>query len=685
MRNLFRIISILALVFLSNAVAGQCDATVEWEFNPPPPENGFYPSGTTVELCISVSSVTITPVSAVNGFGLELPPGWDMESVDGTNAPEPCGTGQWLFLSSLTCSGIDYPPGFYHDGNFGGPIDGNPCNNFGEICFSEVNFCIEMTLESPAESGVEDGADIAPTLIIYPDGIVGSWAVESCVIPVTYPGDLFYYGCPVIESDPEEVIICDSNSICLSEFLNDTIQDGGEWGGPNNWVADDCATFDPETAWPGLYSYTYLNPAGCPIPTLLEVSYNEIVSPQTEYICDSEPFNLNEYEFNIELPDDGIWLYPDASPPTEVLDGVVDPAVDSDGGFIYRYSEEDCWVHQVFPFEFVDPDIDDDNPFFYVCNTTEPLDLNELELPIQGAHTGEWFRVQDDGFISISEGVIDPANFSNGIYRYDYAFGTSGSCPGELTIFVEFKVDSYSEIEVCGDTGEICLNELVSGNLPPDGYWSLLDTNGNLVEQFEESFELCIQGSEINEMLESYQSGFRFVYFGGLYSCGAYTYTLQFLPNGPFGTSCSQLFETLVSNECIPETAELNLYEPGTDVLIATYPSSGSTENGYLFEVQESGNYDIYISLFGFLVKKIEDQSISNESQADFGMLTRGDFDGDNSVGLPDFSLFASIYGSSAEDENFVSVADMNCDLQIGIADFTLFSSSYGQEGDSPF
>ena len=55
-----------------------------------------------------------------------------------------------------------------------------------------------------------------------------------------------------------------------------------------------------------------------------------------------------------------------------------------------------------------------------------------------------------------------------------------------------------------------------------------------------------------------------------------------------------------------------------------------------------------------------------------------GDFDGDGTVGFPDFILFASAFGTQQSDTNYSTLADMNADGQVGFPDFILFANVFG-------
>ncbi len=60
------------------------------------------------------------------------------------------------------------------------------------------------------------------------------------------------------------------------------------------------------------------------------------------------------------------------------------------------------------------------------------------------------------------------------------------------------------------------------------------------------------------------------------------------------------------------------------------------------------------------------------------------DFDGDGTVGFPDFVSFAGVFGSSEGDEKYDAKYDLNGDGEIGFSDFVIFAQNFGKEVPSP-
>ena len=63
--------------------------------------------------------------------------------------------------------------------------------------------------------------------------------------------------------------------------------------------------------------------------------------------------------------------------------------------------------------------------------------------------------------------------------------------------------------------------------------------------------------------------------------------------------------------------------------------------------------------------------------------MVNGDADGDNEVGIGDYALVSSSYGSGPGDPGWQPNADLNGDESVDIADYAILSSHYGEAGDN--
>ena len=186
------------LRFRSSRLCGVCyqpdKITVEYN---PPPVNGTYSSGQTVQICVTVNewignaAGTIEWLHAVT---FEFGDSWDVDGLV-PNPPSSCdGSGTWGWYDSwVGCNtGQTYGPGFAYDsasgvGCGGSPNDGDPGNNWGDgngPCSNipdqspPVTFCMNITVNDcpPAVTGGGLGLSVQ----LLSDGDSGSWNQTGC-------------------------------------------------------------------------------------------------------------------------------------------------------------------------------------------------------------------------------------------------------------------------------------------------------------------------------------------------------------------------------------------------------------------------------------------------------------------------------------------------------------------------
>ena len=80
----------------------------------------------------------------------------------------------------------------------------------------------------------------------------------------------------------------------------------------------------------------------------------------------------------------------------------------------------------------------------------------------------------------------------------------------------------------------------------------------------------------------------------------------------------------------------------------------------------------------------VDDPAMSQAVSVDSGAFgddtaTIPDFDGDGTIGLGDFVIFAGAYGSHEGDEKYETTFDLNGDGEIGFADFLMFAEEFGK------
>ena len=186
------------LRFRSSRLCGVCyqpdKITVEYN---PPPVNGTYSSGQTVQICVTVNewignaAGTIEWLHAVT---FEFGDSWDVDGLTPA-PPSSCdGSGSWGWYESwVGCNtGQTYGPGFAYDsasgvGCGGSPNDGDPGNNWGDgngPCSNipdqspPVTFCMNITVNDcpPAVTGGGLGMSVR----LLSDGDSGSWNQTGC-------------------------------------------------------------------------------------------------------------------------------------------------------------------------------------------------------------------------------------------------------------------------------------------------------------------------------------------------------------------------------------------------------------------------------------------------------------------------------------------------------------------------
>ena len=169
----------LFFIFLINFFYSQCVGIESFTLTPPPPAAGYTP-GTIVSVCYTMDGWNGTNVGSnwLEGFDINLGPGW-VNLTPGL-PPANCngGGGQWLWMNTTTSSstGITVGPGWFFEIGSGGPIDGNPGNDWGDFGTTCIwTFCFDVTV---APVCTPDNLLIQVTA--GADGTWGSWMNNAC-------------------------------------------------------------------------------------------------------------------------------------------------------------------------------------------------------------------------------------------------------------------------------------------------------------------------------------------------------------------------------------------------------------------------------------------------------------------------------------------------------------------------
>ncbi len=162
----------------------------------PPPLNGTYNSGQTVNFCFSVTGWDVTTtIEWLHAVTIDFGPGWNLSSLVTTPPPSCGGDGSWGWYNSwVSCNtGQTFGPGFAYDsssglGCGGTPNDGNPGNNWGDgvgPCASigdgtpaSVTFCWSIQVANCPPNST--GNDLSMNVRVWSDGDSGSWNITGC-------------------------------------------------------------------------------------------------------------------------------------------------------------------------------------------------------------------------------------------------------------------------------------------------------------------------------------------------------------------------------------------------------------------------------------------------------------------------------------------------------------------------
>ncbi len=155
----------------------------------PPPVNGTYGAGQTVQFCFTVSNYNQTAANWLHGIDLNFGAGWNLATLTATSLPPSCSTttgAYWGFYNSVTgnYAGTTYGPGFWYEttsGSSSGVIDANPGNNFGDVGVGTAcprTFCWQITTQPPG--ACTPGANLSVSINTLGDSESGSWGSLGC-------------------------------------------------------------------------------------------------------------------------------------------------------------------------------------------------------------------------------------------------------------------------------------------------------------------------------------------------------------------------------------------------------------------------------------------------------------------------------------------------------------------------
>lgn len=162
-----------------------CVAATNFTVNPAP-NNGYYSPGQTVNFCFAVTEFVQRSTNWFHGITISPGAGYTPGSLTPVSTPASCdGNGDWAFYNTITSSatGTSAGTGFYYDSGLGGPLDGDPGNNYGDNCTNNTwNFCWSLQIPSypTVAACLNASQDLGITIETWGDGEIGSWSSFSC-------------------------------------------------------------------------------------------------------------------------------------------------------------------------------------------------------------------------------------------------------------------------------------------------------------------------------------------------------------------------------------------------------------------------------------------------------------------------------------------------------------------------
>ena len=172
------------LIVRNNYDCTQCLLESSITFPNTTPLNNTFNCGETVVICYTVEKYNQIATNWFHGIVPIFGEGWDFpNSFIAGNMPNSCsGEGEWGWYNNVTSNntGITYGPGWYYDSSNGGPLDGNPVNNWGDQIIADCSwqFCFQINT-LPCNIAVE-GMDLSIEFENYGDSESGSWYTEGC-------------------------------------------------------------------------------------------------------------------------------------------------------------------------------------------------------------------------------------------------------------------------------------------------------------------------------------------------------------------------------------------------------------------------------------------------------------------------------------------------------------------------
>ncbi len=444
----------------------------------PPPVGGEYTPNTTVDVCFTVTGYNQTAVNWLHGVVPDWGPGWDVSSAIPT-APGSCdGDGNWLWMDS---GGVG--PGFYYDSSLGGPLDGNPFNNYGDADVGDncaVTFCWQITTISSCSGLV----DLTLTINTTGDWETGSWGSVGCQTDPDPTEPLSMVCCDVA---PPATGLTGPTAFCTGAggtqtytVNSDPLFTSYEWTLPPGAVivADNGNSVDVDlsAATSGQLCVSGVNDCAPGDPDCLDIVFDDAggfsVDP-APLLCGGQSLDLNSL---VSITTGTVTFY-DADPAFgigNVVD-IVNPSISTSYWAEYIDAANGCTAVIEIPVSVSDAAVFTILPLPPICPGAE-VDLNTLNGPELGSF--EWF--DDIPSIGLPAGLVPANGLSYWVLFTDGVTGCTDSLSLSVTGAGTIDFDPPVGLDVCGGS-EVVLSDYNGASAGTYDWYADFPAYGNLI------------------------------------------------------------------------------------------------------------------------------------------------------------------------------------------------------------
>lgn len=125
------------------------------------------------------------------------------------------------------------------------------------------------------------------------------------------------------------------------------------------------------------------------------------------------------------------------------------------------------------------------------------------------------------------------------------------------------------------------------------------------------------------------------------------------------------------------EDVVVELLTPGTGTVVETHVVQPNEFGKWFVQTSQRGTFDVTAKGSHWLRKRLSAVAIADAGQMNLDFsLVNGDVDGDNEVGIGDYAILSTQFGTEGPE------ADLNGDGEVDIADYAILSANFGALGD---